>query len=72
MDESYLLIQDVAINVCPGFDNSVIKQCSACGDLIPEKRGTILESCFYCQVCRGTAYYTVSRNDAGSGPSPAD
>lgn len=58
MDERYLNIRDVVVDMGQDFESSGIVECTQCGDLIPEGlAGNFGET--MCKVCSDEAYYRI-------------
>jgi formylmethanofuran dehydrogenase subunit E len=58
LDEGYLDISNVMINLESTFDNSKIVKCRKCGELIP--RGiAVVKDKILCRGCAGKAYYSI-------------
>lgn len=59
IDEKYLKIEDVAIDLDQDFESAPITKCEVCEDLMPDVFVTKKDGKTLCKVCAGEGYYRV-------------
>ncbi|MFQ6135897.1 MAG: FmdE family protein [Candidatus Hydrothermarchaeales archaeon] len=57
LDEKFLKIEDVIIDLEQEFESTAIKKCDECGELVPEIFILEREGKAICKVCGGEGYY---------------
>ena len=59
LDEKYLTIEDVALELDQDFENAPIIKCESCGDLVPDVFIVKKDGKSLCKVCAGKGYYSI-------------
>ncbi|MCL7474972.1 MAG: FmdE family protein [Methanosarcinales archaeon] len=60
MDEKYLDIQEVLVDMGQNFESTRIVECFECKDLVPSGLTGVIDDKVVCKVCSGQGYYRVT------------